>query len=89
MRDLKKLFCEYAKNIIICPSAQTDPSFSAILSLLFQNIACIIPPNLCLSPAAIYTPKFESDLVRNSEERPSRDVVCHMKKWVKQSPRKF
>ena len=27
---LETLFCEYAKNIIICPSAQTDPSFSAI-----------------------------------------------------------
>ena len=30
---LEKPFCEYAKNIIICPSAQTDLSFSAILSL--------------------------------------------------------
>ena len=27
---LEKLFCEYAKNIIICPSAQTVPSFAAI-----------------------------------------------------------
>ena len=28
---MEKLFCEYAKNtIIICPSTQTDPSFSAI-----------------------------------------------------------
>ena len=27
---MEMMFCEYEKNIIICPSAQTDPSFSAI-----------------------------------------------------------
>ena len=79
--------CEEHNYLPFC----TDWSFvfCYIWSLLFQNIPCIIPPNLCLSPVAICTPKFESDLVRNSEERPSRDVVCHMKKWVMQSPRKF
>ena len=34
---LEKLFCAYAKNIIICPSAQTDPSsFRYMITLILK-----------------------------------------------------
>ena len=34
---LEKLFCNYAKNIIICPSAQTDPSSFRYMITLFSK----------------------------------------------------
>ena len=77
---LEKLFCEYAKNIIICPSVQTDPSslrqmVTLILKYSMYNISKSLP-----IPCSFIHPSFESDLIGNSEERSSRDVACHMKK---------
>ena len=71
---LENMFCEYAKNIIICPSTQIDHSFSAIPKYRMYNLSKYLPI-LCS-----YTPKFESDLVGNSEERSFRDDTCHMTK---------
>ena len=59
---LEKLFCEYAKNIIMCPSVQTEPSSLRYMITLISKYNIIISPNL-------YLPKFESGLIGNSKRR--------------------